>query len=409
MARRGRSGGAVRWRAAGAAIQWPDIVETVLRHMPELSLPDIRLNVPPRARHAWRLARRVPRRYPWVVTCVATTVVFMAVAVATSRHIGIPIRDPEGALLGRRMVSPILLMAVFALFDSALRARRMRRLGATDRFHHLAAGIFLERWWWQRLVLAVVGFLSFAFTYLAYRNLKSFLPLISYRSWDPELLDLDRWMAFGSDPGPVLHDVIGTGMAAYVLSWIYLAFIPLVPMTVAIALTFVPRMREAYVYVAAMMWTWILGVASYYAIPSLGPAISRPAWYDDLPVTSVTRVQQTLIEHRIAVYADPIGYAGVNSVGGFASLHVGIVFMTFLMMRYYRHRMLAWAAFAFLVPTVVATVYFGWHFIIDDVAGFGIGWAAVVLGRVTVYPRLLRLPRRQRVARRADAGAIAKA
>jgi membrane-associated phospholipid phosphatase len=38
------------------------------------------------------------------------------------------------------------------------------------------------------------------------------------------------------------------------------------------------------------------------------------------------------------------------------------------------------AGWAFLALTVLATVYFGWHYIADDVAGAIIGWAAVSVG-----------------------------
>ena len=34
----------------------------------------------------------------------------------------------------------------------------------------------------------------------------------------------------------------------------------------------------------------------------------------------------------------------------------------------------------FLVLTTLATIYFGWHYIVDDIAGAAIGIAAVVLG-----------------------------
>src|SRR6185312_16433166 len=52
--------------------------------------------------------------------------------------------------------------------------------------------------------------------------------------------------------------------------------------------------------------------------------------------------------------------------------------------RYYGLRILSWVVFAFLVGTVLATVYLGWHFAVDDVAGIAIAWVAVQLGKLTV-------------------------
>jgi membrane-associated phospholipid phosphatase len=43
-----------------------------------------------------------------------------------------------------------------------------------------------------------------------------------------------------------------------------------------------------------------------------------------------------------------------------------------------------WAMWVFLLLTVVATAYFGWHYLMDDVAGLAIGWLSVVIAeRVT--------------------------
>ena len=381
-------------------------------------------------------SQRLAHRYPYVIGCLVVLAAFFGIAVATSLHIGIEIRDPEGALLGRRMIGPVLLMGLFAFLgiavatslpigieirdpegallgrrmigpvllmgrfaflDSLRRAWRLKRAGTQGRLLALAVQTFFERWWWKRLVLAIVGFLCFAFTYLAYRNLKSFLSLIEYRVYDQQLLALDRWMALGYDPANVLHDALGTGFSAHVLSWLYLIYIPLVPVTVSAALAFVERMREAYVFVATYMWCWILGTASYYAIPTLGPFASREQIFADLERTNVTKVQESLINHRLTLHADNIGDVVVGGIAGFASLHVGIVFAVVLLMRYYRERTLYWVSVAFLVPTVLATIYFGWHFIVDDLAGLFIGWFAFVLGRATVYPRILLVWRRRAV------------
>jgi membrane-associated phospholipid phosphatase len=40
-------------------------------------------------------------------------------------------------------------------------------------------------------------------------------------------------------------------------------------------------------------------------------------------------------------------------------------------------RAITWA---FFVVTVLATIYFGWHYLADDIAGIVIGWASVSLG-----------------------------
>ena len=71
----------------------------------------------------------------------------------------------------------------------------------------------------------------------------------------------------------------------------------------------------------------------------------------------------------------------MQSVAGFASLHVAITLLVALMVQYtLRNRILHivfWANFAI---TVVATLYFGWHYIADDLAGVVIALFSFWLG-----------------------------
>jgi membrane-associated phospholipid phosphatase len=74
-------------------------------------------------------------------------------------------------------------------------------------------------------------------------------------------------------------------------------------------------------------------------------------------------------------------------VSAFASLHVGVTCLIALMAHYYRLRRTTRAMVVFLVGTILATIYLGWHFAVDDVAGLTIAFVAVLLGRLMIYPR----------------------
>ena len=67
---------------------------------------------------------------------------------------------------------------------------------------------------------------------MTYRNIKSFLPFVIKTKYDRELHLLDHALLFGHDPATLLHNVLGTGVAAYVLSFVYLWFLPMVPLVV---------------------------------------------------------------------------------------------------------------------------------------------------------------------------------
>ena len=103
-----------------------------------------------------------------------------------------PLRDPNGVSVAR-FTSAAALVAVLIGLDIAFRGGRRR--------------------WTPARVLAVVSALvSFYVTYLAYRNLKSVVPLLR----PDELFDAParrprpRACSPGSDPAALLHSVLGT-------------------------------------------------------------------------------------------------------------------------------------------------------------------------------------------------------
>ena len=129
---------------------------------------------------------------------------------------------------------------------------------------------------------------------------------------------------------------------------------------------------------------WALGAASYYVLPSLGPVYARPGLFSDLPVTAVTRLQEALLENRVEVLTDPWATGSLHGIGAFASLHVGdrLHGGAGRPPRWRWRPSLRWGMWVFFVLTTLSTVYFGWHYLLDDVAGLGIGWFSVWLAGV---------------------------
>lgn len=309
----------------------------------------------------------------------------------------LPLRDPDGIAGPAYVRLPLILALMFALdvVPRALRrARRPRGFVAATR------SVVAERWSWRRAGLVFVGLMSFYLTYVAYRNLKSFLPFARDGRADAALLDLDAAMAFGSDPAQVLHALLGTGISAHVLSTGYVFFLVFVPVSLGAALVWTRDLRRGYFWVTALCINWVLGALSYYVLPSLGPVYVRPELFADLPFTEVTRLQTQLLTHRVEVLASPHGTQNLHGIAAFASLHVAIVFSAALVAHLVRtRRLLRWSLWAFLVMTILATIYFGWHYLIDDVAGLGIGAVAVWLAALATGHELRRgAPVRRRLA-----------
>ncbi|MFP5220601.1 MAG: phosphatase PAP2 family protein [Actinomycetes bacterium] len=310
--------------------------------------------------------RETLRPYAFAV-CLAVITAAVALLVATAY--GLPLRDPDG-IAGPAVVRLPAIVLAFLLADVVPRAVRARALRSVVR----------ERLSPQRLGVIAVGLGSFYVTYVAYRNLKGALPFARPEILDSELLRLDRAMALGHEPADVLHALLGTELAAHVLSVVYLLFLLFVPLSLAAALVWGRGVRAGAYYVTALCLNWVLGTVSYYLVPSLGPVFVRPGLYADLPDTGVSALQESLASTRAEVLADPVGADAIAGIAGFASLHCSIVLTAALVAGRLglplAARVSAWAFFAL---TVVATTYFGWHYVVDDVAGVAIGVAAVVL------------------------------
>lgn len=298
-------------------------------------------------------------------------------AVVASQILDLPIRDPDGFLGPSWIRIPGLILGAF-LADvvprSAWRARRTPRS-----FMREARSIVDEHWTRDRIALVVIGLVGFYMTYVGYRNLKSYLPFIREGTQDAMLRQLDEFLMFGSSPAAVLHQVLGDGVSAHVLSFVYLLFLPFVPISLTAWLVWSKNISFGYWYATAQCLCWALGTASYYMIPSLGPTFAAPWLYADLADTGAASLQESLKYSREDALLNP--FSDLQSVAGFASLHVAIVLCAALVAHYtVRHALLRWSMWVFFVLTVIATIYFGWHYIADDVAGALIAIVAVWLG-----------------------------
>jgi PAP2 superfamily len=331
----------------------------------------------------------------WVVVAL-----FATVTVTRSHQVGIPLRDPHGEILRTRLAISAALFAVLALVDAVVRARRrgsaLSEVGAVLR----------DRWPVRRLVLTWSGLLAYHTVYFCYHNLKSWDVL--NRPRDAMLLRWDRALFLGHSPAVLLHEILGQHLAAYLLLGIYESFSWLVSVSFVAALVLTDRVREGYVFIASAICVWILGLCSYYSIPSLGPFWSAPRDFAGLPHTMVQDTQARYLAQRAFLLAHPHAPDAFAQVSAFASLHIGVSTVILLMAHYYRMRLVTRVLGLYLVGTLLATVYLGWHFALDDVAGLLIGALAVCMGRLIVHPRQPPAPWRSGPAGPTRTGATAQ-
>lgn len=313
------------------------------------------------------------RPYAFAVLLAAAAAV---VSVVVAASFDLPLRDPDG-ILGPAYVRLPLIVSLFLAAD--ILPRLVHRRGRS------AGSVLRDRLSPERLGLITAGMVSFYVSYVAYRNLKGALPFARPELHDEQLLALDEWMAFGHDPALLLHDLLGTETAAYFLSSVYLVYLLFVPLSLGAALIWGRNVRIGSWYVTALCLNWLLGAVSYYILPSLGPVFVQPERYAVLPETGVSLLQESLARARLEVLADPTGADAIAGVAGFASLHCSVVFTAVLMAHLARLPIVVRVAlWVFLLLTITATAYFGWHYLIDDVAGLLLGAVSVLIAeRVT--------------------------
>jgi hypothetical protein len=314
------------------------------------------------------------------VLLIGVAVLMSVSAVLTGVSLDKRVVDPDGFLGPSWSRLPILLAFAF-LLDIGPRtvwATRGRRTGmkaaALDRIR--------THWTRDRITLVVMGLVCFYLTYVSYRNLKSFLPEVTDASYDRPLHQLDQWLFFGHEPAVVLHNLLGEHLVAHLLSTVYLWFLPLVPLIVLVWVVWSRNISFGYWMATAQCLAWALGTASYYALPTLGPGFEYSWLYSDLANTGSSAVMDSLSYGRHNVIYG-VAQDSVQSVAGFASLHCAITMLVALMIQYtVANRALRIAFWVNFGVTFVATLYFGWHYIADDIAGCAIALIAFYVGGV---------------------------
>ena len=288
----------------------------------------------------------------------------------------LPVRDPDGVVVPTYVRLPIILLIAW-LLDVLPRAvaRAGRQVGSLPRQFRAVAR---ERWTRSHVIFSVSGLAAWYVCYAAFRNLKSYVPFVHHGVFDSSFRSIDRALWLGHDPANVLHSLFGTTWAAEFFSAVYVIWIVLIPVTLAIALVWTRHPAAGSWFVTAVAVDWLLGVAAYFAVPTLGPIYSARSDFTGLRHTYATTLEENLWTDRVAVLHDVHGTHAVQTIAAFPSLHVGLMvtvclFVTLVGMA----RWIRVTAWAFLVLTVLSTIYLGWHFSLDAVGGAVLGAVAV--------------------------------
>lgn len=331
------------------------------------------------------------RNFGWAwaagLAMAVATVVFAAVA-------ELPIRDPDAFVPGYIRFPAIVLGAVsLDVVPRLVRRMWVERTALKATF----LAVMRERWPRSQWLFALGGVGAWYLTYAAFRNIKSFVPFVNGHDWDSEMRAIDRVLWFGHDPAVVLHNVFGTGWASHFFSGVYFVWIALVPVSIAIALVWTRHSTAGSWYVTAVAFDWALGCTVYMLLPTVGPIYTsaQREQFADLAPTYNTQLADSMWDDRVQVLGDVFGSGTIQTIAAFPSLHVGIMVTICLMVQYVGlARWIRVVSWVFLVLTMFATLYLGWHYFVDVLAGCALGsvtvWAAALAtgNHVGLRPKL---------------------
>jgi hypothetical protein len=298
-------------------------------------------------------------------------------AIVATDSLGLVVRDPDH-VAAQYFVLVGSGAALLVVLDVVLRATR--RTGTFPPPRATMAVVRRERWTPWRAAAAGSALFAFYVSYMAYRNLKAIVPLARPgQLFDAQLADFDRAIFAGNDPATLLHTLIGTGVTTQVLSTAYVAFIVFLPLTIGVSLVFSRDLEAGLFYTTAQSVNWVLGAASYFLLPSLGPVYADPGLFSALPSSEVTHLQGALMDQRVAFLAHPAS-ATPQAIAAFASLHISMSFSAavaaHLLGLGQRLKVALWTWFG---VTMLGTIYLGWHYVADNVAGVIMGAMALAL------------------------------
>ena len=298
-------------------------------------------------------------------------------AIVATDSVGLVVRDPDH-VAAQYFVLVGTGVALLVVLDVVLRATR--RAGNFPPPRAAMAAVRRERWTPWRAAAAGSALFAFYVSYMAYRNLKAIVPLARPGElFDAQLANFDRAIFAGNDPATLLHTLMGTGVTTHVLSTAYVAFIVFLPLTIGVSLVFSRDLEAGLFYTTAQSINWVLGAASYFLLPSLGPVYADPAVFSALPSSEVTHLQGVLMDQRVAFLAHPAS-ATPQAIAAFASLHISMSFSAavaaHLLGLGQRLKVALWTWFG---VTMLGTIYLGWHYVADNVAGVVMGAMALAL------------------------------
>ncbi len=315
------------------------------------------------------------------------TLFFLVLCLGLYLWFGIALREPWKLYSTRFLHSMIFYLIGLVLLLFGYRLRDLQRQMSNKQ-------IISQRLTWRRYHENFLSWKNFthdlrllhcvALMFVVFINLKHLIPVINPKIMDRQFGAWEMTMLSGQTFGELLHYYLGTD-AAYVLSPLYTFFYTYVAL-ILYFMIFSKRSAQEFFTVFCLLW--FVGVSTVYLCPTWGPVFFLPELYATLPHTDVTELQRRLLEHQQFLAVHPLSDKGVYLISGFPSLHLAVPTLGSLYL-WRISRLVAIFSWCFVAATTVTTLYFGWHWIVDDLGSVLLVILVINLKRL-LFPALTR-------------------
>jgi hypothetical protein len=295
--------------------------------------------------------------------------------------VGIPLRRPW-ELYRERIVQGLLLYGLGLLL--AVLFNRLGDLSIAEKQHppvplrHSIAAFAQRHLNLRRLFQDLRLLHAIALMFVIFIQLKHLVPFLRSALWDSFFWNADEHLCRKSC-GLLLQSVLPLS-AADTLSRCYILFYPYLALVVICILLQKDSQRSAEQALIFIL-TWFLGILCVYILPTWGPCFFKPELYAHLPHTAVTDLQTDLWRNKIFVENHPSALEGVFLISGFPSLHLAMPFLGMLLAERVRSTLFLLSS-CFFGLTALSTLYFGWHYLADDIAAPLVVCCAVLLSKI---------------------------
>jgi membrane-associated phospholipid phosphatase len=293
----------------------------------------------------------------WVLPALVFVAFQYAVALTLSARLGFPHVPP---LFGYFLVGMVVTVAggVFLMLRSMwhLMAAGEQR-PASALLTQLAANK-------SRILIGILGIQLVVLQIGSLTWLKSMMPLVVPFWADPMLADLDKAI-FGTDPWRLL---LWLKPAEPLIDHVYALWFPAKSLVMAAILISPPGFRKSRAALAYFFTVGLFGVLGQYAFSSAGPLFYEMAGFGtrfaDMPLTPVVQTARAYLWNTYLTGGEAIG----SGISAMPSVHVALAAWIALSLRsvFPRMAILGWTFFGFIM---VGSVYLGWHYAVDGIAG----------------------------------------